>query len=81
MWWMTWLPKWRDGDTYYLLGSHLIGWSSNPATLATAQAPLRSSRANSEQDLKSRGDKAKDKEDRGLRVIKQSRKMYPKVQT
>jgi len=32
---------WREGDTYYLLGSHLTGWSSNPAILATAQAPLK----------------------------------------
>ena len=32
---------WREGDTYYLLGSHLTGWSSNPAVLATAQAPLK----------------------------------------
>lgn len=31
---------WREGETYYLLGSHLTGWSSNPAILATAQAPL-----------------------------------------
>ena len=32
---------WRDGDTYFLLGSHLTGWSSNPAILASAKAPLR----------------------------------------
>lgn len=31
---------WRDGDDYYLLGSHLTGWSANPAILATAKAPL-----------------------------------------
>lgn len=32
---------WRDGDTYYLLGSHLTGWSANPAILASAKAPLK----------------------------------------
>ena len=31
---------WREGDTYFLLGSHLTGWSANAAILATAQAPL-----------------------------------------
>ena len=31
---------WRDGDTYYLLGSHLTGWAANPAMLSTAKAPL-----------------------------------------
>ena len=31
---------WREGDTYYLLGSHLTGWSANPAILASAKAPL-----------------------------------------
>ena len=33
---------WREGSTYYLLGSHLTGWRANPAILATAQAPLMS---------------------------------------
>jgi hypothetical protein len=32
---------WRDGDTYYLLGSHLTGWSANPAILATATGPIK----------------------------------------
>eukprot|EP00939_MAST-03C_sp_MAST-3C-sp1_P001133 g1133.t1 len=32
---------WRDEDAYYLLGSHLTGWSANPAILATTNAPLR----------------------------------------
>jgi hypothetical protein len=28
---------WRDGDDYYLLGSHLTGWSANPAILSHAK--------------------------------------------
>ena len=32
---------WRDGDRYYLLGSHLTGWSANAAILSTTTAPLR----------------------------------------
>jgi len=32
---------WRDGDAYYLLGSHLTGWSANPAILASTKGPLR----------------------------------------
>lgn len=31
---------WRDGDDYYLLGSHLTGWSANPAILSHAKGPL-----------------------------------------
>ena len=29
---------WRDGDDYYLLGSHLTGWSANPAILSLGQS-------------------------------------------
>ena len=36
---------WRAGDRYYLWGSHLTGWSSNPAVLATKTAPLADARA------------------------------------
>ena len=31
---------WRDGDDYYLLGSHLTGWSANAAILSHAKGPL-----------------------------------------
>ena len=31
---------WREGNTYYLLGSHLTGWSANPAILSKAPAPF-----------------------------------------
>jgi len=32
---------WREGDTYYLIGSHLTGWSANDAVFASAPAPLK----------------------------------------
>lgn len=32
---------WREGDTYFMLGSHLTGWSANAAILSTAKAPLK----------------------------------------
>ena len=35
---------WRTGDRYYLWGSHLTGWASNPAVLATKSAPLADDR-------------------------------------
>ena len=31
---------WRDGERYYLLGSHLTGWSANAAILSSTTAPL-----------------------------------------
>ena len=31
---------WRTGNKYYLLGSHLTGWSANPAILSMAEGPL-----------------------------------------
>ena len=31
---------WREGDTYYLLGSHLTGWSANAAILSMHKGPI-----------------------------------------
>lgn len=32
---------WRDGNTYFLLGSHLTGWASNAAILSKAEGGIR----------------------------------------
>jgi hypothetical protein len=35
---------WRTGDDYYLLGSHLTGWSANAAILSHTKGPLKGAR-------------------------------------